>query len=86
MKYKITETEGCMSFDFTINDESLMDIPNDRQIEILDYLFAQYKEQLKEGTVLFTDFVKMFQASDWGHENGSCGCCGDSVSWATWEV
>jgi len=85
-KYKFVEIEGCTAFDFTINGISLIDISKEKQLEVLDYLYEQFKIQLEEGSVQFQDFVKIFQYSDYDFDEHNCEQCGDRVSWTTWEI
>jgi hypothetical protein len=86
MKYKFVETQGCTAFSFTINDKELNDISKDEQKEIVNYLCEKMKEGLDDGTVLFSDIVRVFQTSDHGMEKESCDQCGDCVYWDVWEL
>jgi len=85
-KYKFVETTGCTAFDFSINEQSISEIPNEELDKILDYLFVKVKEGINENTILFTDVVKLFQPDDWEHDPEPCGQCGDTVSSETWNI
>ena len=85
-KYKFVETTGCTAFDFSINEQSISEIPNEELDKILDYLFVKVKEVINENTILFTDVVKLFQPDDWEHDPEPCGQCGDTVSSETWNI
>ena len=85
-KYKFVETTGCTAFDFSINEQSISEIPNEELDKILDYLFVKVKEGINENTILFTDVVKLFQSDDWEHDPEPCGQCGETVSSETWNI
>jgi hypothetical protein len=85
-KYKFVEYSGCTSGGFTINDKFLEDISQKEQDEVLDYLFMQFKIQLKENYVQFQDFVKLFQYSDYQCAKHNCETCGDRWDQTQWEI
>jgi len=86
IKYKFVETTGCTAFDFTVNDKSLSDIPQNDQDEILEYLLLKIKEGIKDNTIQLENIVQMFQYDDYDHDDHACGQCGDTVSTTTWNI
>ncbi len=86
IKYKFVETTGCTAFDFTVNDKSLSDIPQNDQDEILEYLLLKIKEGIKDNTIQLENVVQMFQYDDHEHDDHICGQCGDTVSTTTWNI
>mgnify|MGYP000356404739 FL=1 len=86
IKYKFVETTGCTAFDFTVNDKSLSDIPQNDQDEILEYLLLKIKEGIKDNTIQLENVVEMFQYDDYEHDDHVCGQCGDTVSTTTWNI
>jgi hypothetical protein len=86
IKYKFVETTGCTAFDFTVNDKSLSDIPQNDQDQILEYLLLKIKEGIKDNTIQLENVVEMFQYDDYEHDDHVCGQCGDTVSTTTWNI
>jgi len=86
IKYKFVETTGCTAFDFTVNDKSLSDIPQNDQDEILEYLLLKIKDGIKDNTIQLENVVEMFQYDDYEHDDHVCGQCGDTVSTTTWNI
>lgn len=86
MKYKIQITEGCTAFDTTINGKSEINLLPEEREEFMNYLMEQLKAGIKDGTVSLNSVIQNFQYSDFGSKDGSCGQCGDSVSWTVWEI
>jgi hypothetical protein len=86
IKYKFVETTGCTAFDFTVNDKSLSDIPQNDQDEILEYLLLKIKDGIKDNTIQLENVVQMFQYDDYEHDDHVCGQCGDTVSTTTWNI
>jgi len=86
IKYKFVETTGCTAFDFTVNDKSLSDIPQNDQDQILEYLLLKIKEGIKDNTIQLENVVQMFQYDDYEHDDHVCGQCGDTVSTTTWNI
>jgi len=85
-KYKFEEVTGCTAFDFRVNDESISDISTEKQEEILDYLFQKLKEEFKNGSVLLSTIVSIFQYDDYEYDDHVCDQCGDTVSTTTWKI
>lgn len=85
-KYKFEEVTGCTAFDFLVNGNSLSDIAENDQDEILDYLFVKIKEGIKENTIQLESVVQLFQYDDYEHDDHVCGQCGDTVSTTTWNI
>ena len=85
-KYKFEEVTGCTAFDFLVNGNSLSDIPENDQDEILDYLFVKIKEGIKENTIQLESVVQLFQYDNYEHDDHVCGQCGDTVSTTTWNI
>lgn len=85
-KYKIVETTGCTAFSFTINDKEIADIPEQEQEEILNYLFEQIKERIKENNIQLDDVIHLFHYDDYEYDNEPCEQCGDTVSTTTWNI
>ena len=85
-KYKFVQTTGCTAFDFTVNDESIVDLSEEKQSEIIDYLLIKLKEEYSQGTILIGNIVEMFQYDDYEHDPERCGQCGDTVSSTTWNI
>ena len=86
IKYTFIETTGCTAFDFSVNETSLSDIPNEELDKILDYLFSKIKEGIKDNTILFEDVVKVFQSDSYEYDEESCEQCGDNVQTTTWKI
>jgi len=86
IKYKFVETTGCTAFDFTVNDKSLSDIPQNDQDQILEYLLLKIKEGIKDNTIQLENVVQLFQYDDYEHDDHVCGQCGDTVSTTTWNI
>ena len=85
-KYKFVETQGCTAFSFTINGKDVVDVPKEKQKEIVDYLCEKMKEGIQNDTIQLKDVVSVFQATDWGSENEQCDQCYDTVHWDIWEI
>lgn len=85
-KYKFVQTTGCTAFDFTVNGESIADLSEEKQNEIIDYLLLKLKEEYTQGTILITNIVELFHYDDYEHDDYECGSCGDTVSTTTWNI
>jgi len=85
-KYKFVQTTGCTAFDFTVNDNSLSDLPEKTQEEILDYLLIKLKERFKENNINLENIVELFHYDDYEYDNHVCEQCGDTVSSTTWNI
>jgi uncharacterized Fe-S cluster-containing MiaB family protein len=85
-KYTFIETTGCTAGNFTVNESSLSDIPNEELDKILDYLFSKIKEGIQDNTILFEDVVKVFQSDSYEYDNETCEQCGDNVQTTTWKI
>lgn len=85
-KYKFVQTTGCTAFDFTVNGESIVDISEEKQSEIIDYLLLKVKEEYSQGSILIGNIVEMFQYDDYEHDPEQCDQCGDTVSSTTWNI
>ncbi len=80
------QTTGCTAFDFTVNDNSLSDLPEKTQEEILDYLLIKLKERFKENNINLENIVELFHYDDYEYDNHVCEQCGDTVSSTTWNI
>jgi len=67
IKYKFVQTTGCTAFDFSVNDESIVDISEEKQEEILDYLLIKLKERFKVKNIHLENIVEMFEYDDYEH-------------------
>lgn len=85
-KYKFVQTTGCTAFNFTVNDECIVDIPEEKQEEIIDYLLIKLKERFKENNIHLENIVEMFEYDNYEHDPESCDQCGDTVSITTWNI
>jgi hypothetical protein len=85
-KYKFEEVTGCTAFNFLVNGNSLSDIAENDQDEILEYLFVKIKENIKENTIQLESVVQLFQYDDYEYDDHVCGQCGDTVSTTTWNI
>jgi hypothetical protein len=85
-KYKFVQTTGCTAFDFTVNDESIADLSEEKQSEIIDYLLIKLKEEYSQGSILIGNIVEMFQYDDYEYDDYECEQCGDRVSSTTWNI
>lgn len=85
-KYKFVETTGCTAFGFSVNNQSISDLPEQEYNEMLDYLLVKIKEGIKEQTILLENVVQIFQYDDYEHDNYICEQCGDSVTTTTWNI
>jgi len=85
-KYKFVQTTGCTAFNFTVNGESIADLSEEKQHEIIDYLLAKLKEEYTQGTILIGNIVEMFHYDDYEHDPERCDQCGDTVSTTTWNI
>jgi len=85
-KYKFEEVTGCTAFNFLVNGNSLSDIAENDQDEILDYLFVKIKEGIKENTIQLESVVQLFQYDDYEYDDHVCEQCGDTVSTTTWNI
>lgn len=85
-KYKFEQVEGCTAFNFLVNGETLSDLPEEKQEEILDYLLAKFKEEFKQKSVSISNLVELFQYDDYEHDDHVCDQCGDTVSTTTWNI
>jgi uncharacterized protein with PIN domain len=86
MKHKFVKTEGCVAYDFTVDGESVADIPREKEYAIFDYLIERIREQFDNREIQLLDVVEMFDYDDYKYEKERCDQCGDSVSWTTWEI
>ena len=85
-KYKIVETTGCTTFDFSVNEKSVSEYNEEELDEILEYLFVKIKENIKENTIQLESVVQLFQYDDYEYDDHVCGQCGDTVSTTTWNI
>ena len=85
-KYKFEQTTGCTAFNFNVNDESIVDIPEEKQEEIVDYLLVKLKERFKEKNIHLENIVEMFHYDDYEHDPERCDQCGDTVSTTIWYI
>lgn len=85
-KYKFVRTTGCTAFNFTVNDECIVDIPEEKQEEIIDYLLIKLKERFKENNIHLEYIVEMFEYDNYEHDPESCDQCGDTVQTTTWNI
>ena len=85
-KYKFQETEGCTAFGFYVNGESLVDLPEQDQEEILNYVLNELKEQVKENHIQFSEVIKLFQYDFYECDPDPCDQCGDTVSTMVWNI
>ena len=85
-KYKFVETDGCVAFDFSVNDKHVRDMTEEEYNEMLDYLFVKIKENINEQTIRFRDLVSLFQYDEYVCDPESCDQCGDTVSTTTWNI
>jgi hypothetical protein len=92
-KYKIVYDEtSCYNWGFSINDvwrsgevdEGVKQPEEDD--ELIDYLLAQLKEGIKNGTSSFKDLVECFQSDDTDYSKDSCDDCGHSGYRTTWNI
>lgn len=86
MNYKFVETQGCLYFSFTVNDEDITDISKEKQKEIVDYLCEKMKERIDTDSIQLQDIVRSFQVDEWGSDKEFCDQCGDRVTWSIWEI
>jgi hypothetical protein len=86
MKHKFVKTEGCTAFDFTVDGESVADIPREKEYAIFDYLVEKIRERFDNREIQLLDVVEMFEYNDYKYEKERCDTCGDTVSWTTWEI
>ncbi len=86
MKHKFVKTEGCTAYDFTVDGESVVDIPREKEYAIFDYLVERLRRRFDNREIQLLDMVEMFEYNDYKYEKESCDQCGDSVSWTTWEI
>lgn len=90
MKYEVIISEGCRSFDTSINGKSWSTeyepsrMAEREKEDFVNFLCEEFKRQLKENTVSIDDFIKIFQYDDYEMEDGACETCGDSVSETIW--
>ena len=85
-KYKFQETEGCTAFGFYVNGESFINIPEQEQEEILDYVLAKLKEQIKENHTQLSEIIKIFEYDHYECDPDPCDQCGDTVSTMIWNI
>jgi hypothetical protein len=86
MKHKFIKTEGCTAYGFTVDGESVADIPREKEYAIFDYLIERIRERFDNREIQLLDVVEMFEYNDYKYEKNPCDQCGDSVSWTTWEI
>jgi hypothetical protein len=85
-KYKFVETTGCTAFDFTVNGKSFSELSEQEYNEMLDYLFNQVREGLKDQTILLEQIIHLFQYDDYEHDPEPCSQCFDTVQTTTWNI
>jgi hypothetical protein len=85
-KYKFVETDGCVAFDFSVNDKHVGDMTEEEYNEMLDYLFVKIKENINEQKIRFRYLVSLFQYDEYVCDPESCDQCGDTVSTTTWNI
>ena len=54
--------------------------------EMMDYLFVQIKEGLKDNAILLRDVVGLFQYDDYESDPEPGSQCFDTVSTTTWNI
>ena len=85
-KYRIVETQGCIAWGVTVNDKDLVDLTEEEQDEVIDYLLQKTKEQYKAKELDFMSIVGNFHYTNYEYDKEPCGCCGDTVSTTTWDL
>jgi len=85
-KYKFEQIEGCTAFNFLVNGETLSDLSEEKQEEILDYLLVKFKEEFKQRSVSISSLVELFQYDDYEHDPEPCQQCFDTISTTTWNI
>ena len=85
-KYNFVETIGCTAFDFTANGKSFSDMSEQEHTEMIDYVFAKIKKELKNHTILFEDVVRLFQYEHYESDLEPCDQCGDTVDTTIWNI
>lgn len=85
-KYKFEQIDGCVAFNFLVNGETLADLSEEKQEEILDYLLAKFKEEFKQKSVAISSLVELFQYDNYDYDDYECDQCGDRVSTTTWNI
>lgn len=86
MKFKFEKIEGCTAFNFLVNGDSFYDLSEDKQKEIVDYLFERLKEAYINKEVDIQGLCENFSPTDYEYEKDPCDQCGDNVSTTTWEL
>ena len=92
MKYDIIISEGCTAFYTSINGKVIGDeyeptrFPDNEVDELVDYLCAKFKEELRQSTVLLNDLIQCFQPDECSYDSEPCDQCGDSVNTRTWKL
>ena len=80
---KIVISEGCTAFYTSIDgvDSNDVSLP-----ETLDYILAKAKEGILDGTIQLDSLIRIFQYSDYEHDDYVCDSCGDTVNRTIWEI
>jgi len=85
-KYKFEQVTGCTAFGFYVNETPISDIPEEKQEEILDYLFIKIKEGIKENSIQLENVVQLFQYDDYEYDDHICEQCGYSIQTTIWNI
>lgn len=90
-KYNIEISEGCTAFYTSVNDKIYGGEDGDGMTwkdvdDLVDYLCAKFKSELRESTVQLDDLIKCFQPENTEYDDYSCDQCGDTVSRTIWKL
>jgi len=85
-RYEIIESQGCTAFGLWVNGEEFYDLEENKQEEIVDYIFVKLKEAYKDKEVGLADLLHNLPPHDHQYDPTPCDQCGDSVSETTWKI
>ena len=84
--YKFKLTQGCLAYNFTVDDKQIDELSSEEKNSLIDYLLAEYKERIADGNRSIQSLVEAFDYDSWESDGHSCEQCGDTVSKTTWEI
>ena len=79
---ELKKVDGCTAFSLTVDGKEEIDLTDEERQEVLNKIFKALK--LEDLNYLLQDLIPSF--GEYGSEDEPCECCGDIVSWYTWNI
>jgi hypothetical protein len=77
MKFEITQ--GCIAYNFTVDEKRFDDLPIEEKGKVIDHVLAKVKEKIINNHIGFQGILEHFEYDSYEY-GPKCETCGDSVS------